>query len=518
MFYNIKNNAPACKLRANCYFNIYILLYISYLSYLINASHAWNTGSIPVGATKLKIKELQQSSSFFCVQICGFYSFFIWFFRVFLGCFGNFACKLRANFYNCVQIACKFACKKPTKKMTTITIYHDTRRMKKDGTCPIYIRINFDRKGQLVHTNMSASPEEFANGRFTRLASNSTAKNAKLAKIVSQCEEEILALERLGRLQVMTLHELTDKITAIIQGREEAKKHFTDYIDEYIGKGMRPNTAATYEQTKTKIEQFDRKATFETMTKKWLEQFDRYMELGGMKTNSRSIHMRNIRTVFNFAIDEEYTSLYPFRKFKIEKEETAKRCLTVEQLRELKDFDCEEYQKPYRDIFMLMFYLIGVNAIDLFTAKHSQVRNGRFEYRRAKTNKLYSIKIQPEAQEILNRYKGKEYLLRFMEEMEGTNYHQYLYAVNRGLRKIGYFEIKGQGGKKVRTPIAPDISTYWSRHTWATIAAELDIPKETISEALGHEIGSRVTSVYIKFNQKKVDEANRKVIDYVLGK
>lgn len=401
--------------------------------------------------------------------------------------------------------------------MTTITIYHDTRRMKKDGTCPIYIRINFDRKGQLVHTNMFASPEEFSNGRFTRIASNSTAKNAKLAKIVSQCEEEILALERIGRLQAMTMHELTDKVTAIVQGREETKKLFTDYIDEYIEKGMRPNTAATYGQTKSKIEQFDRKATFETMTRKWLEQFDRYMELGGMKTNSRSIHMRNIRTVFNYSIDEEYTSLYPFRKFKIEKEETAKRCLTVEQLRELRDFDCEEYQRPYRDIFMLMFYLIGVNAIDLFTAKHSQVRNGRLEYRRAKTNRLYSVKIHPEAQEIIDKYKGKEYLLRFMEDMEGTNYHQYLYAVNRGLRKIGNFEIKGQGGKKVRTPIAPDISTYWSRHTWATIAAELDIPKETISEALGHEIGSRVTSVYIKFNQKKVDEANRKVIDYVLN-
>lgn len=400
--------------------------------------------------------------------------------------------------------------------MTTITIYHDTRRVKKDGTCPIYIRVNFDRKGQLVHTNMFASPEEFSSGRFTRLASNSTAKNAKLAKIVSQCEEEILALERIGRLQAMTVHELTEKITTIVQGREETRKLFTDYMEEYIERGMRPNTAATYEQTRAKIEQFDRKATFETITRKWLEQFDRYMELGGMKTNSRSIHMRNIRTVFNYAIDEEYTSLYPFRKFKIEKEETPKRSLTIEQLRELKDFECEEYQIHYRDIFMLMFYLMGINAIDLFEAKHSQVRNGRLEYRRAKTGKLYSVKIQPEAQEILDRYKGKTYLLRFMEDMEGTNYHQFLYAVNRGLRKIGPYTTNGQ--KKLRQPIAPDISTYWSRHTWATIAAELDIPKETISEALGHEIGSRVTSIYIKFNQKKVDEANRRVIDYLLGK
>jgi len=46
----------------------------------------------------------------------------------------------------------------------------------------------------------------------------------------------------------------------------------------------------------------------------------------------------------------------------------------------------------------------------------------------------------------------------------------------------------------------------------------LDIPKETISAALGHEIGSSTTSIYINFDQKKVDDANRKVIDFLLGK
>lgn len=67
--------------------------------------------------------------------------------------------------------------------------------------------------------------------------------------------------------------------------------------------------------------------------------------------------------------------------------------------------------------------------------------------------------------------------------------------------------------------ISTNISAlYKARHSWATLAAELDIPKETISAGLGHEIGSDVTSIYIKFDQKKVDDANRRVIDYVFGK
>jgi integrase len=61
----------------------------------------------------------------------------------------------------------------------------------------------------------------------------------------------------------------------------------------------------------------------------------------------------------------------------------------------------------------------------------------------------------------------------------------------------------------------PGLTTNYARHTWATFAAELEIPMETISHALGHKIGSPITAIYIAYNQKKVDDANRKVIDYL---
>lgn len=233
-----------------------------------------------------------------------------------------------------------------------------------------------------------------------------------------------------------------------------------------------------------------------------------------MKVNSIGIHLRNIRAVFNYAIDDDITKCYPFRKFKIKKEDTRKRCLSVDQLRTLIDYPCEEYQKRYRDIFVLMFYLIGINAVDLFSAKQSDIVNGRLEYKRAKTGKLYSILLQPEAIKIIEMYCGDEYVLNVKNEYK--NYKDFLHRMGIGLRKIGEMERVGRGGKKIIYPLFPEISSYWARHTWATIAASLDIPKETISAALGHEIGSRVTSIYIDFDQKKVDEANRKVIDYVL--
>lgn len=67
--------------------------------------------------------------------------------------------------------------------------------------------------------------------------------------------------------------------------------------------------------------------------------------------------------------------------------------------------------------------------------------------------------------------------------------------------------------------IEPDCSSNWARHTWATLCAELDIPDPTITLGMGHSTaGHRTTAIYIKRDRTKVDEANRKVIDYLWGK
>ena len=70
--------------------------------------------------------------------------------------------------------------------------------------------------------------------------------------------------------------------------------------------------------------------------------------------------------------------------------------------------------------------------------------------------------------------------------------------------------------KKKISPLHKDIVWYTARRSWATIAAELDILKDTIGKALGHsEWDSSTTDLYIKFDNKKIDEANRKVLDAI---
>ena len=174
------------------------------------------------------------------------------------------------------------------------------------------------------------------------------------------------------------------------------------------------------------------------------------------------------------------------------------------------DYPVEEYQRKYLDMFKLSFYLIGINIGDL--CKLKRIDGDRIEYIRSKTHRLYSIKVEPEALEIINRYKGKDWLLDPLDRYD--NYKQYARRLNGALQSIGEVEIGKQGVKKIK-PLYKKISTYWVRHTWATIAASLDIPKETIAAALGHG-GNTVTDIYIDFDQRKVDEANRRVLDWVL--
>lgn len=396
--------------------------------------------------------------------------------------------------------------------MASISLYLDTRRAKSDGTYPL--KINVRNKGKfLLSTGYSAMAARWDGNNYTNKEPNYKTKNASLRKMLSDMENVIFRLELDGKMKEMSDKALKAALEKCLPGyAPEKTKFFIDYMADFMNLKEKPGTKRNYQTTINKLVQFDRTCTFDTMDLDWLRRFEIYMK-ADMKTNAYAVHFRNIRAVFNYAIDEELTTLYPFRKFKIKKEETAKRCLTPEQVALLRDYECEEHQKRYRDMFMLMLYLIGINAVDLFSLK--QIVNGRVEYNRAKTSKLYSIKVEPEAMEIIERYRGKNWLLNVLDEY--GNYQDFLHRMGIGLKQIGPVVRKGLGGKKEREPLFPEISSYWARHTWATIAAELDIPKETISAALGHEIGSEVTSIYIKFDQKKIDAANRKVIDYLNG-
>lgn len=159
--------------------------------------------------------------------------------------------------------------------------------------------------------------------------------------------------------------------------------------------------------------------------------------------------------------------------------------------------DVPDWQRKYIDAFRLSFYLIGINMADLLALTPDNVQQGRIVYTRRKTHRLYSIKIEPEAQTILDTYKEERLLLSWAENCE-----DYRHFANRCNNNLG--------------TIRAGLTTYWARHSWATIAASLDIPEDTIALALGHSSAHTTTAIYIERRLSKVDAANRKVLDLFL--
>lgn len=380
-------------------------------------------------------------------------------------------------------------------------------------TMYVYFIVSYNKKRFQLFTGLK-STEKFNGLVFPQSVPNHRARTFRLTKLYSEVEEYMINHDD------ETSAQMKEHLKAIINGGDtEVEKNILFYIDEYIKTKPKESTKQVFLTTKKRIESFDAHANFETIDRDWLERFQAHELLKGRLINGIGIDLRNIRTVFNWAIDNEITTKYPFRKFSIKTERQQYLYLNAEEMREYRDFPVEPFMEKYRDLFMLGFYLIGINLSDLLELPADCIKHGRIQYKRNKTGRLYDIKVEPEAMEIINKYKGKEYLLNVLDGCQ-TKESSFRRTLGDYLKRIGPTKMeknkKGALIKKMITPLHKDIVWYTARRSWATIAASIDIPKETIGKALGHsEWDSSTTDLYIQFDNKKIDEANRKVIDYL---
>lgn len=239
-----------------------------------------------------------------------------------------------------------------------------------------------------------------------------------------------------------------------------------------------------------------------TVTDREVAKVDAYLR-EHLAPNTRNTYISKLTQVLKRAHQEGLTAQDAGRNVKLKMVTTRSRALTLEQLRLLFDqTPARRIEAEALDFFRLSFYLRAINPIDLSTAKKSDIFNGRLQYQRHKTGKDYSIKIEPEAQEIIDRRGDDKMIWGVTPRRELKNYHQDL---NEALRKIS----KRAG--------LPPVTMYWARHTFSTLMLEAGIPSEMMSASLGHSFGARVTMGYVTVRNRPVDEAARRVYDYVAG-
>lgn len=256
-------------------------------------------------------------------------------------------------------------------------------------------------------------------------------------------------------------------------------------------------------------------------------------------------YLTAIRTLFNAAKkeynDEDRGEIrirhYPFKKFFPDKpKEPEKRVIGLEALRLLRDIKDETLTDKRailaRDVFMISFYLAGMNLADIYHLQGRDYKKGRFTYCRQKTrdrrqdNALISIKVFPELLPSVEKYEDKTGPFVFSFADAYGNHETFQQNVNKGLKKVAEkvnegvkLQAKKEGTKPDENMLLPeDLSTYYARFTFATIARnKCGISRDDIDLALNHvDQGLKMADRYIDKDWSLIDEVIRKVIEYVM--
>lgn len=400
--------------------------------------------------------------------------------------------------------------------MASIKTVLDTRRSKADGTYPIAIRITHERKTRFIATGCSIYKKEWDEVK-QEVKSNCpsvTQFNCAIHEIIAKLYKVIKSLSEQGSFSVLTV--LAVYHNRSVQPHSTIVVHATKVIDEMKSVGKVGN-AISYEVAVNQLKKEYGDLPYSSIDYQLLTDFEIKLRLKGLKTNSIAAYFRAIRALYNKAMKIGIAERvnYPFDKYSIKHEKTAKRAVAPELLKKVFAYSLKQNSVAWhwRNYFVLIFNLIGINFTDLVTLSYSDVKEGRVCFRRKKTGKLYNIKLTTTAKRILKLYEGQHstYLLPVLPEHTLTPVEQKklisekLKQCNKYLKRIG-----------VAVGLTEPLTTYVSRHSWATIAKQQGVSNEVIAEALGHEYGNKITGIYLdQFDLKVVDEANEKVTGVV---
>ena len=239
-----------------------------------------------------------------------------------------------------------------------------------------------------------------------------------------------------------------------------------------------------------------------------IQLYEAHLRLTNVARNSSSFYMRNLRTVYNMAIEQQLTpQRTPFAHVYTGIDKTVKRALSISQIRQLKNADLTDNpaQALARDMFMFSFYTRGMALADMANLTTANLRNGYLVYRRQKPRQELYVKWEPCMQEIVDRYpRQSPFLLPLIksEEDKRDQYKLTQQRVNHNLKKLSE-----------RLGLPHPLTMSMARHSWASIANSKDIALSVIGEGLGYN-SENATRIYLaQIDTSQVDRANKMILN-----
>ena len=277
---------------------------------------------------------------------------------------------------------------------------------------------------------------------------------------------------------------------------------------------LRHGTAMTYSNAYQRFKEFraDVDLTFYQLTPDMIEEYEAWLTNRGLMQNTIRFYLRTLHTLLYKAVDGGLLSDENklFGRVRLAYVPTTKRAISAEDIRAIQQLELppDSIMAFARDLFMFSFYTRGMSFVDIAYLKKKNLKNGLLSYCRKKTNQQITIAWERELQEIVDRYavqtEGNPYMLPIIKNMDETEYVQYKRVqvnVNRALKRIGTMV-----GLKL------PVTMYVARHSWASIARDMDISISVISEGMGHQ-SCKTTQIYLDtLDTSKINEANKRII------
>lgn len=398
--------------------------------------------------------------------------------------------------------------------MSTLSVKLYTAKTLKDGTHPVRLRIYFGKERFITIPGLSAIKSQWDNRRkvFNSKHPLQEEYNARIRHTLQRAEK--ILTETLGNDQVFSFVQFKKLFL-----REDQKKAICVFLESYIDELLlkeKIGNMKKYKQLWSKLfkENLKRRdMLFSDIDYNFLNEFEN--ELWSQKLNDKTVnfYFRTFKALINEAINRGYmnASSYPFKTVhnskgykmpKVANKYDPKPVNDLE-LQKLKNFDISKHPHlaPTFHMFIFMLKARGMNFVDLASLTHANIRNNRIHYVRAKTHKLYNIKLTEELRRLVDQYSGDKYLFPIIRDENSTALKRYnrirksLHVFNSQLKEIASI-----------LDIKTSLSSYTCRYTYTDqIINKSGGNVMIVQKALGHTSLSTTQHYILAHKDEEVD-------------
>lgn len=389
------------------------------------------------------------------------------------------------------------------------SIYLDELRPKKNGKCSVKIRVSFNRKRKYFTTGIDLSQGEFyqvMNGK------RRTPEQKKIHLILNGNYNK--AEQVIEDLPVFSFSAFEENFLEQRNTQNSVSFAFDKYIKE-LKIENRLGTASSYECALNSLEAFRKNLIFADVTPLFLKKYENWMLQNGKSVTTIGIYLRSFRAIYNLQnIDK---SLYPFgeakNKYSIPKSRNIKKALTVEEIAKIYQYEATlgTTKERAKDYWLFLYLCNGMNVKDFCKLKWSNIDNDMLTYVRSKTErskkdgKAISVALKPETIDIIRKWgqpsiSKDAYIFPHLQhgmsaEKERATFRQLTKIINKYIKQI-----------TVELGINKNVTTYFARHSFATVLKRSGAKIEMISELLGHSSVDVTESYLDSFEKEQIQK------------